>query len=149
MPTPPDEAERFLRRTTFLTAAVGQAATDAQTKELAALGLSTKAHGILAMLRQYGPLAQNELSRTMNAAASTVVTLVDGLERAGYVTRRGDPGDRRRNAVEITDSGREIAERADDLADHLEDRFLAPLTPGERDTLHTLLQRLWTPPQPP
>ncbi len=148
MRTQPDDAERFLRRTTFLTAVVGQAATDVQTKELAALGLSTKAHGVLTMLRRYGPLAQNELSRTMNAAASTVVTLVDGLERAGYVTRRGDPGDRRRNAVEITDSGREIAARADELADELEDRFLAPLAPDERETLRSLLQRLWTPPQP-
>lgn len=148
MRTQPDDAERFLRRTTFLTAVVGQAATDVQTKELAALGLSTKAHGVLTMLRRYGPLAQNELSRTMNAAASTVVTLVDGLERAGYVTRRGDPGDRRRNAVQITDSGREIAARADELADELEDRFLAPLAPDERETLRALLQRLWTPPQP-
>lgn len=136
-------AARFSQRATFLAAMVGNASTDSQARALATLGLSIKAYGLLTLLRQRGAETQNELSRTLNASPSTVVATVDTLEKAGYVIRRGDPNDRRRNAIDITDSGRAIARQADALSDEVETDFLTPLSPKEQQTLRTLLSRLW------
>lgn len=136
--------QRFTTRATFLVAMLGSAATDRQARELAALGLSPKAHGILTLLRSRGAQAQNELSRTLGASASAVVALVDALQEAGLVRRGEDPHDRRRNAVEITAAGRRTAARADAVADRVEQEFLAPLPPEEHAALRSLLHRLHT-----
>nr|WP_051876820.1 winged helix DNA-binding protein [Cellulosimicrobium sp. MM] len=71
--------------------------------------------------------------------------IVARLERAGYVTRTGDPADRRRRAVAITDAGRAAglaaARRrpAEDLATRgLDDDQIAAL----RAALLTLLETL-------
>lgn len=53
---------------------------------------------------------QKELCHILHLSASTVTTSIKSLERRGYVRRRSDEKDMRRNIVEITDSGVEIAE---------------------------------------
>lgn len=50
-----------------------------------------------------GPLAPTELARLLGFTTGGVTTVLDRLERAGYVRRRPDPADRRRQVVEITE----------------------------------------------
>lgn len=52
---------------------------------------------------------QKGLCSALRLSASTVTASVKSLERHGYVRRHSDERDMRRNIVEITDSGREIA----------------------------------------
>src|SRR5215813_4123008 len=53
---------------------------------------------------QAGPLAPTDLARLLGFTTGGVTTVLDRLERAGYVRRRPDPADRRRQVVEITDA---------------------------------------------
>ena len=73
---------------------------------------------------------------------TTMVALIDELQDKGLVLRRQDPGDRRKNAVELTDAGRGALRQADEAADEVEQAFLAPLTAGEAEQFRRALQAL-------
>ncbi|MEM9514040.1 MAG: MarR family transcriptional regulator [Actinomycetota bacterium] len=51
---------------------------------------------------EHGPLSHGALAERLDLTAGTVTTLVDRLERAGYVERHPDPTDRRRTEVALT-----------------------------------------------
>jgi MarR family transcriptional regulator, organic hydroperoxide resistance regulator len=53
-----------------------------------------------------GPRSQRELAAESGVTEQTMSRIVARLERSGYVTRAGDPVDRRRRAVGLTDAGR-------------------------------------------
>jgi len=47
----------------------------------------------------------SEISKKLLLEPATLVPVIDELERAGYVRRGRDPQDRRRNPIELTESG--------------------------------------------
>jgi DNA-binding MarR family transcriptional regulator len=51
-----------------------------------------------------GPLAPTDLARLLGFTTGGVTTVLDRLERAGYVRRRPASGDRRRLVVEVTEA---------------------------------------------
>jgi DNA-binding MarR family transcriptional regulator len=51
-----------------------------------------------------GPLAPTELARLLGFTTGGVTTVLDRLERAGYIRRQPDPDDRRRQVVQITEA---------------------------------------------
>ncbi|GMQ64306.1 MarR family winged helix-turn-helix transcriptional regulator [Vallitalea maricola] len=50
-------------------------------------------------------ISQVDLAKKMNIKSSTVVRLIDRMERDGYVKRVKDSNDRRITTLELTDSG--------------------------------------------
>ncbi|KAB7789767.1 MarR family winged helix-turn-helix transcriptional regulator [Bifidobacterium leontopitheci] len=72
------------------------------------------AHGESLALRQlcdHGALTPSQLAEFLRVSSGRVSTLLSSLEKKGYVTRTGDPDDRRVVRVAITDEGRAKAER--------------------------------------
>jgi DNA-binding MarR family transcriptional regulator len=66
-------------------------------------GLTHAAVNALAVIEgNGGPMAAGEVGSRMHITSGTVTTVLDTLERNGYVTRRADPTDRRRVLVDIT-----------------------------------------------
>src|SRR5437867_11547322 len=65
-------------------------------------GLSAADMRSLDVLGQLGPLSPTELARRVGFTTGGITTVIDRLERAGYVRRVADPGDRRRLLVETT-----------------------------------------------
>ncbi|MER5645299.1 MarR family transcriptional regulator [Streptosporangium sp. NPDC002524] len=63
------------------------------------LGLSAVDHKALGFVTGNGPLPAGALAAELGLGASAITALVDRLERAGYVRRVPDPGDRRRVLV--------------------------------------------------
>jgi DNA-binding MarR family transcriptional regulator len=72
---------------------------------------------------------------------NNLVLMLNELEDAGFLVRRRDPDDRRRHIVELTDEGRRAIERAEAGMESIEDEVLAALSPAERRTLRTLLDK--------
>jgi DNA-binding MarR family transcriptional regulator len=66
----------------------------------------------LGALAAYGPLSSAELSRLLAVTPSSVTTLVDRLESAQLVARRGDPADRRRRHILLTAAGEKAIGKA-------------------------------------
>ena len=109
---------------------------------LAPLGLGVKSVGALTVLRAEGPLSQRRLSERQGIDRTTMVAVVDELERLGAVERRKDPGDRRANALHITPQGRRLLTRARKAVASAEEAFLAPLPAAEQQRLRAALRTL-------
>jgi DNA-binding MarR family transcriptional regulator len=109
------------------------------TEEL--LGMRLKQFSALSYLRWMPGVTQRQLGDAMLLDANNCVLLLNDIEDAGWAERRRDPNDRRRHVVEITDSGREALERAEQALDDLEEAVLEGLTPEERGTLRELLAK--------
>ena len=77
----------------------------------------------LDLLDLRGRQAAGELSQATGLTTGAVTTMLDRLERAGYVQRVRDPDDRRRVLVEATDLARERAQAVYEPFDGL----IAPL----------------------
>src|SRR5687767_5784718 len=88
---------------------------------LAALGLGVKEVGALSVLVDEGPLSQQRLGERQGVDRTTMVAVVDALERKGLVERRRDPRDRRAYSLHATTAGRRVLERADEAAERAEE----------------------------
>jgi DNA-binding MarR family transcriptional regulator len=60
--------------------------------------------GVLRMF-QYEVLTLSTVSQRMGLDPSSIMRIIDALERKGLVMRETDPHDRRRNPIRITDKG--------------------------------------------
>ena len=93
----------------------------------------------LNVLFRRGPLSAGALASAVGLTTGAITTVVDRLERAGYVRRTGDPGDRRRVLVEASQEG---ALRAFSLFDGLLDdlaTFAAAQPSGDVELLLRML----------
>lgn len=114
-------------------------------RALASLGLGVKEFGALSVLVEEGPLSQQRLGERQGVDRTTMVAVVDGLERKGLVERRRNPHDRRAYSLHATAKGRRVLKQAGEAAKRGEDEFLAPIPPADRRRLKQLLRRLISP----
>ncbi|MBB5784840.1 MarR family transcriptional regulator [Nonomuraea jabiensis] len=98
--------------------------------------------GVLSVLRTPEPLSQLEAAQRLGIDRTTMVALLDGLERKKLVGRRPHPADRRKNMVELTGHGREVLEAATRAVGVAEEEFLAGLPEEDRRLFRDLLDRL-------
>lgn len=106
------------------------------------LGIHGRHFAVLSLLGEEKPLAQVEIGERLGIDRNTVVLLLDDLEGQELVTRRRDPNDRRAHQVTLTDTGRTLLVRAEELARRTNTEVFAPLSPDEQAQLHSLLGRL-------
>jgi DNA-binding MarR family transcriptional regulator len=97
---------------------------------------------VLFAVKEAGSLRMGDLAAQLGVAAHTVTDLVDGLEKAGLLTRRPDPRDRRAALLALSPSARARWEQVRALRREICDEVLAPLDAAERRQLLALLQRL-------
>jgi DNA-binding MarR family transcriptional regulator len=108
---------------------------------LAPLGLAARDFGVLAFLSR-GPLSQRQLIDLLGVDKSTMVRVVDDLERQGLLVRRRDPNDRRAYAVELTDHGRQRLDAAQTATRDLGAHLFGWLSDHDRRRLHATLHRI-------
>lgn len=65
-------------------------------------------------LAVHGSLGQTELADLLGRTTSSVTSMVDRLQTAGFVERTSDPDDRRRAVIKLTASGSEALRRSRD-----------------------------------
>ncbi len=125
----------------LLSKAAQRAAADVEAA-LQPLGLRTRHYGALAALHEAGPLSQQRLGEWLRVDRTTMVAVVDDLERQGLVVRRRQATDRRAYALELTPAGTALLAQAREVIGAAEARALAALAAPERAQLHALLERL-------
>jgi DNA-binding MarR family transcriptional regulator len=97
---------------------------------------------VLAALEEYGDLSQADLGRRLGLDRNEVSGIAVRLERGQYIDRHPDPGDRRRNVLTLTASGRRYLEDIQQRADAAQDELLAGLNAAERQQLNELLAKV-------
>jgi DNA-binding MarR family transcriptional regulator len=105
------------------------------------LGMQLRYLVALSYVRDHDACPQQELADAFCMDANNVVLLLNELDDLGYVTRRRDPGDRRRHLVELTEDGRGALVGAERAQETIEDDVLKALDPNDRATLWQLLTR--------
>jgi DNA-binding MarR family transcriptional regulator len=94
----------------------------------------------LILLSESGALPQSALVQNLEMDPTTVVGLLNELERDGLVERRRSTEDRRRHSVAITARGTKKLADFEAVLVEVEKRVLANLTDDQRSTLHDLLR---------
>ncbi|GAA3186642.1 MarR family winged helix-turn-helix transcriptional regulator [Nonomuraea roseoviolacea] len=108
------------------------------------LGIDGRELAVLTVLDARSPVSQQQAAQELRIDRTTMVAMVDALERKGLVARRPHPDDRRKNAVELTERGRDVLTRGAAAVEEAERAYLEPLTEDERRVLRAALDRLAT-----
>jgi DNA-binding MarR family transcriptional regulator len=116
---------------------------------LAHLGINGRELAVLTVLNTSEPLSQRQAAARLGLDRTTMVALVDELERKQLITRQADPHDRRRNLVPLTAEGQNTLAEGALAAEAAERAFLAALAPDEQELFRSMLQRILglTPPK--
>ena len=98
--------------------------------------------GLLVLVAANPGATQAALARAFGTDRSVMVRLIDRLEAAGLVDRRAREGDRRSNAIVLTERGAALLKTLKREVRAFEDRVTACLTAEETETLLALLRRI-------
>jgi DNA-binding MarR family transcriptional regulator len=112
------------------------------TAALGPLGVTGRELAVLTVLGAGEALAQQQAAGRLGVDRTTMVDLVDALERKALVERRSDPGDRRRNLVHLTEHGRSVLESGEQVSREAEREFLGVLGAEEALVFRELLRRV-------
>ncbi|HEY1596399.1 MAG TPA: MarR family transcriptional regulator [Thermoleophilaceae bacterium] len=136
-------AEKSLRANPcFLLAHLGRVAKRRFADALEPTGLKGPEAFALMLLRDLGPISQQDLSERLDLDPSKLVALLNELESDGLAERRRDPCDRRRHIVEISSTGHDRLAAADRVMAEFEGEFFSGLSAGDLRELHGLLARV-------
>jgi MarR family transcriptional regulator, lower aerobic nicotinate degradation pathway regulator len=138
-----DQAPARLRTMpSWLLAQASIAARRAVAEALAEQGWHRSQFTLLAVLEEFGPLNQTEMSERSGLDRSDIVRWVDELAEHKLVRRTQDPTDRRRNVVTITAAGRRRLDALDARLRQAQRELLSALSDREREQLVVVLGRL-------
>jgi DNA-binding MarR family transcriptional regulator len=116
-----------------------------KAESVEALGMQMWECATLYALRRRGkPYAAGptELANELGVTGAAMTNRVDAMGRRGYVVRRYDRNDRRRNVVALTRKGVAAAERIVAGQQDVERDLVGTLTEAQQEQLIALLRRL-------
>jgi len=87
------------------------------------------------------PLPPNQIAERLIISRATVTGLLDSLEKRGYVRRLPHASDRRMLLIELTDTGRQVAQDFRQLVHQHEKGWQTDFTEQEQEQLIALLHR--------
>jgi DNA-binding MarR family transcriptional regulator len=110
-------------------------------RALAPLELKSREFWLLALAGR-GNLSQHEIADLCGLDPSSLVAVLDGLERRGWLRRQRNPRDRRMQWVQRTEAGDRLFHRALPRAQRAEARQLAVLSPRDQQRLIATMHKL-------
>ena len=108
------------------------------------LGISPGRVGVLVLVNGNPGITQSRLAEAVGLDRSTLVPVLDGLERRGLIERRQGK-DRRTNGLWLTPSGKRLLGRVRRRIAVHERRMVSGMSDKERDQLVALLAKLRSP----
>lgn len=139
---PNDELLALDRQVCFALAAASRAVIGMYRPVLEPLGITHPQYLVLLALWEKEPRTLSELSELLLLDSATLSPLVKRLERAELIVRARATHDERSLAIELTEKGRALREKALDVPPHIVDKLGLPVEELERtrDSLHRLLR---------
>ncbi len=102
--------------------------------QLVSTGVRHRQGLVLDALARSGELSQRHLAKQFDVTPGSMSTMVDRLQRAGYLTRHRDPGDRRRDLLALTAKGERVLDDVRQVWQQA-DEFVAAVLGQERPEL--------------
>lgn len=110
--------------------------------ELEPTGITHRQCQVLAWLALEGELSQTELADRMRIEPPTLVGILDRMEREGWITRQGDPGDRRKKMIHVCSKAKPVWDKIVSCAEGVRTRATRGLSQAETRTLMRLLAKV-------
>lgn len=134
--------DRVAASVAFLAYKVGSGAGGVIERALGPIGLRGRHVRVLGMIHDQ-TLSQRDLCELTGMDRTTMVSVIDELERQGYASRERGVTDRRKYVVRLTDRGQDAFAAAAKAVAVVENEFLDPLDRDERAQFHRLLAKLY------
>jgi MarR family transcriptional regulator, organic hydroperoxide resistance regulator len=130
------------RQVCFALAATSRSVIGLYRPVLEPLGLTHPQYLVMLALWERTPRTVRSIADALYLEPPTLTPLLKRLEAVGYVTRARNPSNERELAVELTDRGRALRERAEQVPEQIVQRLGVPLEVLEevRDRLTDLLR---------
>lgn len=112
-------------------------------RALASLDLRAREYWLLAIAGR-GNVSQHEIADQFGLDPSSLVAVLDALERRGWLRRQPNPRDRRMHWVRRTEAGDRLFARALPRAQRAEARQLAALSAAQQRQLVAAMRKLIT-----
>jgi len=114
----------------------------ASDRALASWDLTVAQAPFLVVLREAGcPITIGDLARLLMLESPSVTTMIDRLSEHGLVERTGDPKDRRRTLVQLTEEGKRLQNSIREPGQQLYDEIFDVVTDEERQVLRAILRK--------
>jgi DNA-binding MarR family transcriptional regulator len=110
---------------------------------LVELDVTPGVFAVLVLIEANDGLKQTELANAVGLDRSSMVPVIDNLERRGLVQRQSVVTDRRANALRLTAAGTALLKKAKRLVATHETRLAENLASGERVALVAMLDRIF------
>ena len=121
---------------------VAHAIEKAMSGALEGRGITFRQCQMLGMLAAHGSLSQAAVAEMMGVEPSSVARLVDRMTRDGWIERRPDPHDRRKNRLSATARAEPVWEGVREVGLKMRAKALAGLSESEVADLKRMLRHL-------
>ena len=112
-------------------------------ERLAPYGLKPVDFSVMSTIQHNPGVTSRQLCATLNLLPPNLVGLIQSLESRGLIERKPHPHDGRAVGLHATPKGHDLMVQAEQTATELEIEKTAKLTPAQRKTLLTLLQKIY------
>ena len=112
------------------------------TQKVSELNLTSVQAMILGFLDQEDQVTSSELGKRAELDSATLTGILDRLETAGFIERRGNPDDRRSIRIHLTKKGKPLAREANRVIAEANQEFLKVLTEEQTRNLHSIISTL-------
>jgi DNA-binding MarR family transcriptional regulator len=136
---PPEALSRFPG---FLMNYLGRQSGGRFWDRLRPYGLHPREFGVMTVIAANPGVTQQELGTLAGQDPSTMVALLDELERRGVAERRRNPADRRKYAIHLTPDGERLLAELQAVAREAGAEFFSRLDETEQAELLRLLRKL-------
>ena len=109
---------------------------------LSPLHLTSKGFAVLSLLQEQPASSQIDLAHLLHIDRTTMVAVIDDLERHHFVMRTRHPYDRRLYLITLTPAGQEVYQHAQQGAKRSEEAYFSCFTQEQKEQLRILLQQL-------
>ena len=112
---------------------------------MAAYGLTPVAFSVISLIAHNPGITSRQLCAALNILPPNLVGLINSLAQRGLIERLPHPRDGRAMGLHLTEEGREVMAQAEKTASALEVEAAGRLSAAERQTLITLLRKVYLP----
>lgn len=125
----------------FLLSWVSHALATEMAANLAAVGTTPRAHCVLRRAGD-GEYTQTQIADALGIDKTTMVAITDKLEKEGLAERMPAPADRRARIIAVTDRGRALLGKSEEVVDRVHADVLASLPDRLREPFVEALAEL-------
>ncbi len=126
----------------FQLAKASQTGTKFLGQKISALNITPVQAMVIGFLAEEDQIMAGELGKKVELDSATLTGILDRLEAAQLIERKGNPDDRRSVKIHLTKLGKETGLEAKKLIEEANKEFLVDFTENEKRELRGLISKL-------